>query len=226
MKRHIFVVLIVGFVIIITGNTKSSDRVTVDQALVPIATITDRDLIEFFMYEFMIIEDSVEKIEFIDATMNGFGEDDLLKVYPSNSIYFPTPSDTAQKIMNSWEFMANFRKDATNEPPEVYEASPIQKAQNGILAFLLRGLQYNYKDIPMRIRFDRDSTGITFEMWGYDESMLQYTPPPPPVPDSVITYDVVYIVKTDTLVIADTTFYDFMYVYKTVSDTVFMKPPY
>jgi len=226
LRSQIFVGFIISIVIIVVSSSKSSDKVSVDQALVPIVTITDEELIEFFMYEFMIIEDSVEKIEIIDATMNGFGKDDLIKIYPSNQIHFLVPSDTAQKVMNSWEFEANFRKDATNEPPEVYEASTIQKAQNGILAFLLRGLKYNYKDLPMRLRLDRDSTGITFEMWGYNESMLQYTPPPPPVPDSVMTFDVVYIVKTDTLVIADTTFYDFMYVYKTVSDTVFMKPPY
>lgn len=206
-------------------NTQSTEKFLVEQVSIPIVSIMDKNLINFFLEEFMIIEDNVERIEVIDATGNGFGEDDLIKLYPSNQIYFPVPSDTAQKIMNSWEFRANFRIDAENKPAEVYEELPTNKAANAIFASLVRGLSYNYKDLPIKIRCERDSSGVTFEMWGYNEEKLQFTPPPSPLPDSVVNFDVVHVIRSDTLVVADTTFNDFMYIFKTVSDTVFVKKP-
>lgn len=229
MKRFKNIYIITFFLLILLfatkTNTQSIDKLAVEQVSIPTVTITDEKLIEFFLEEFMIIEDSVVQMQVIDATGNGFGEDDLIKLYPSNQIYFPVPSDTAQKIMNSWEFRANFRIDTENKPPEVYEELQTNKAPNAIFASLLRGLAYNYKDWPMKIKFERDSSGVTFEMWGYDESKIQFTPPPPPLPDSIVTFDLVHVLRSDTLFVADTTYFDFMYVFKTVSDTVFIKEP-
>lgn len=72
----------------------------------------------------------------------------------------------------------------------------------------------------MKIVFERDDKGVTFEMWGYNPTTLNYAPPPP-VPDSVVTYDLVRVFRADTLMKADTKLYDLIYVYKTVSDTVY-----
>jgi hypothetical protein len=159
-------------------------------------------------------------MEIIDATGNGFGEDDLVKTYPSEQIYFPVPSDSAQKIMNSWQFKANFQIVTQDRNAEEFENLPTEQAENGIFASILRGVHRNYQDLPMNIWFRRDATGITFEMWGFNQTGLNYTPPPPPLPDSVVTYDLVHISRSDTLIKADSTMYDLIYVYKTVSDTV------
>jgi hypothetical protein len=43
---------------------------------------------------------------------------------------------------------------------------------------------------------------------------LNYTPPPPPVPDSVVTYDLLRVFRADTLMKADTKLYDLIYVYR------------
>ena len=72
--------------------------------MIRIATISDPKLIEFFLFEFLITDTAVTKMEIIDATSNGFGIEDLVKCYPSERIYVPTPSDTAQKIMNAKRF--------------------------------------------------------------------------------------------------------------------------
>lgn len=195
---------------------------TVDQKMIRIATINDPKLIEFFLFEFLITDTLVTKMEIIDATSNGFGIEDLVKCYPSERIYVPTPSDTAQKVMNAWKFTANYQIVTQNSPPEVFEGTKTDAAQNAILAALLRGLQRNYKDAPIKFYFERDANTATFEMWGYNPMRLSYTAAPPPQPDTVTAYDVLSVTYQDTLVVADTTIYDLLYISRTVNDTVFV----
>jgi len=215
MKKTVFFILAMS----LHGNLRSQD-ITVDKMTVPVVTIADSELIDFFMFEFFIADTLVTRMDIIDATGNGFGEDDLVKTFPSEQIYFPVPSDSAQAIMNSWQFKANFQIVTDNRQPEDFESLPTEQAENGIFASILRGLNRNYDDQPMNIWFQRDSGGVTFEMWGFNKTLLSYTPAPPPMPDSVTTYDLIHITRSDTLIKADTTMYDLVYIYKTVSDTL------
>ncbi len=211
------------FILSLNLFSQEGNKITVDKISVPVVTITDKELIDFFMFEFFVAETLVTRLDIIDATGNGFGEDDLVKTYPSEAIYFPVPSDSAQKIMNSWQFKANFQIVTEHRSPEDFENDSTQSAPNGIFAGILRGVNRNYKDQPMKILFERDEKGVTFEMWGYNPTALNYTPPPPPVPDSVVTYDLLRVFRADTLMKADTKLYDLIYVYKTVSDTVYFE---
>jgi hypothetical protein len=195
---------------------------TVDQKMIRIASVTDQNLIQFFLFEFLITDTAVTKMEIIDATGNGFGIEDLVKCYPSERIYVPTPSDTAQKIMNNWKFTANYQIVTQNSPPDVFEGTKSDAAQNGILAALLRGLQRNYKESPIKLYFERDAQTATFEMWGYSPSRLSYSAAPPAMPDTITAYDLLSVTYQDTLVVADTTIYDLLYISRTVSDTVFV----
>lgn len=215
------VVLGLAFLASLSLFSQEGKKITADQVSVPVVSVRDQDVIDFFLFEFFIPETLVTQIDIIDATGNGFGEDDLVRTYPSQAIYFPVPSDSAQKIMNRWQFKANFQIVTEHRQAEAFENTEGERAAHGILAGLLRGLERNYRDVPIKVWFERDADGITFEMWGYNDSALVYTPPPPPVPDSVVTYDLVHVIRSDTLVQADTTLYDLIYVYKTVSDTVY-----
>ena len=223
-KHLISVVLAVVVSILLLGKsfvTYSQEKISVDKMTVPMVTITDPGLIDFFMFEFFIAETLVTKLEIIDATSNGFGEDDLVKTYPSEAIYFPIPSDSAQQIMNSWKFKANFQIVTENRNPEQFEAIESQKAENGIFASIMRGINRNYDDESINIWFQRDDNGVTFEMWGYNIDSLDFSAPPPAVPDSITTYDMVHVFHSDTLIRADSTMFDLIYVYKTVVDTVY-----
>ena len=204
------------------AQTLAQNGTNVDQKMIRVANITDPKLIEFFLFEFLITDTAVTKMEIIDATANGFGVEDLVKCYPSERIYVPTPSDTAQKVMNGWKFTANYQIVTQNNPPEVYEGKKTDAAQNGILAALLRGLNRNYKDSPIKLYFERDAKTATFEMWSYTPNFLSYTAAPPPMPDTVTSYDVLSVTYQDTLVVADTTIYDLLYISRTVSDTIFV----
>jgi len=206
------------FILSLNLFSQEGNKIVVDKISVPVVTITDPQLIDFFMFEFFVAETLVTRLDIIDATGNGFGEDDLVKTYPSEAIYFPVPSDSAQKIMNSWQFKANFQIVTEHRQPEEFENAP-----NGIFAGILRGVNRNYSDQPMKILFERDDKGVTFEMWGYNPGALNYAPPPPAVPDSVVTYDLVRVFRADTLMKADTKLYDLIYVYKSVSDTVYFE---
>jgi len=208
--------------ILFSSNARAQNGTTVDQKMIRVATINDQALIQFFIFEFLITDTAVTKMEIIDATGNGFGVEDLVKCYPSERIYVPTPSDTAQQIMNGWKFTANYQIVTQNSPPEVFEGTKTDAAQNGILAALLRGLQRNYKEAPIKLYFERDAKTATFEMWSYSPGRLSYTAAPPPMPDTVTAYDVLSVTYQDTLVVADTTIYDLLYISRTVSDTVFV----
>lgn len=214
----------IGFILLLAVRTElpAQQAITIDQRMVPTASISDSTLIDFFLQEFLIPETGVEKIQFIDATGNGFGEEDLIKCFPSEKIYFQTPSDTAQKVMHNWVFTSNFQSVTQNKPPEVFEALPREKAQNWILAGLLRSVNWNYGDLPMKMYFERDSTTMTFEMWSYNPVALRWKPPPPPKRVPETTYDIIHVLRSDTLYVADTTYYDQFYIYREVSDTLFI----
>jgi hypothetical protein len=220
--KLILTAFFVALFVLPIAPTMAQNGTTVDQKMIRIASVTDQNLIQFFLFEFLITDTAVAKMEIIDATGNGFGVEDLVKCYPSERIYVPTPSDTAQKVMNGWKFTANYQIVTQNSPPEVFEGTKNDAAQNGILAALLRGLQRNYKESPIKLYFERDAKTATFEMWGYSPSRLNYTAAPPAMPDTITAFDLLSVTYQDTLVVADTTIYDLLYISRTVSDTVFV----
>jgi hypothetical protein len=83
-------------------------------------------------------------------------------------------------------------------------------------------LERNYQDLPIKLYFERDQQTATFEIWGYNPVKLQYKTAPPVMPDTVTAYDIVHVLRQDTLVVADTTLYDLLFIQRTVSDTVFV----
>lgn len=196
--------------------------VTIDQQMVSTAIVKDPELINFFIEAYLIPEESVTEIHFIDATGNGFGEEDLIKCYPSERTYYLFPSEDAQKIMNNWEFTSNFQSVTQNVDPAVFERLETDKAQNWILSALLRALNWHYQDQPIKIFFSRDSNTVVFDMWGFNPQALAWQPPPPPPQVPRTTYDLMHILRSDTLIIADTTYYDQYFIYRSVADTLFM----
>lgn len=164
----------------------------VDQRPQWVTIITDSALINLFVDELYISEDHIEKLEVIDANNNGFTRGDLLKAYPSEEIYFiDEPSERLQSEMDKWKFQANCQLIYDHRrTAEMIEQMSIQQAEHSILASFIRGVNRNYRDFPLKAWIERDSTGIKFEMWGYSDKQLQYSPPPP------VGYDIVTVYKT------------------------------
>lgn len=196
--------------------------VKLNQMDCPYAHITNPEMIKFFLEEFFIPEENVVAIDIVDISRNGFGQDDVLIAYPSHKVYSAPTSEAVLRVVGEWKFKAEFEKDSEIREPEFFEQLPTEKAQNAILADLLRTLRRNYKDLPIELRFSQDSTAFRFQIWDYNPYALQYTPPPPPLPDTVAAYDVVNIIQQEKYVEADTTYYDIVYVFQSLADTLYL----
>lgn len=201
MRNSIFGPFVFVLILITSTGFAQSDtaKLTVEQVMVPKVTLTDQQLIAFFVKEFFLPETLVTKIDIIDATGNGFGEKDLAITHPSGEIYSIFPSESAQQIMNRWKFTPNFQIVGENLDPDVYASLPTDRAANNIFSALLQGIQRNYGDGPIKIRMERTGRNTVFEMWGYDAGKLHYTPAPVPCAS------------------------DALYIYTTVKDTVYLE---
>ena len=205
-SKHLFANAIRVFLIIMgltippgLWSQTASQGYLVDQRTQWVAIITDPALIKMFVDDCYIVEDTVSRIEIMDANNNGFTKGDLIKIFPSEEIYWmDDPSQRIQNEMNKWKFQANCNLSYEHRvTPEMMESRRDRKAEHSILASFIRALNRNYKDWPLKAWIMRDSTGINFEMWGYSDVALEYAPPPP------AGYDIVniYRVLADTLYI-------------------------
>lgn len=180
------------------GQSKSAQ---VDQEILQTATITNAKLIQFFVEDFMIPEDKVDKMVIYDMSGDGFGERDIARTFPGGRTYLLTPSEKAQKIMNQWSFGGNIKFTANfNDPPEMFEDAPdTVRAMGGIFASLLKGLRRNYKGIPIKLHLEQNGDIATVEMWGFDPQDMKYTPPPvAKVPERIPVMKLIYLEKTVT----------------------------
>jgi hypothetical protein len=84
------------------------------------------------------------------------------------------------------------------------------------MADVLETVQRNYNGNSISLLLERDAGGFTMEMWDYSPAAMQYEAPPTGPPDSVRTRDVVYVVRSDSVV------YDVVYINKTVEETEYV----
>ncbi len=213
MIAMVFIGIPLGF-----GQTIDPAQGRVTQISVPMMSITNQNLIKLLMDEFFIPETLVTRMEIIDVGRNGFGPKDLVRIYPSDEIYFVEfVSKKAQDLMNNWEFKANFQIVAQNSDPNAVSSYTERKPAYNIFISLLRSLANNYKDLPIKLKLERDSTTVTFEMWDYNESALKFDPgisPGTPGPK-----------PWDWFSTGDSTYYDCIFIYKTIVDTVYIHRP-
>ena len=198
------------------SESQSQGRVT--QISVPVMSITSEKLIKSLMDEFFIPETLVTRMEIIDVGKNGFGPKDLVRIYPSDEIYFVEfVSQKAQQLMNDWEFKANFQIIAQNTDPGVLNDHGENKPAYNIFISLLRSLGRNYRDYPIKLKLERDSTTVTFEMWDYNEGELKFDPKTTNMLSDRLTRQAISFV--------DSTYYDCIFIYKTIVDTVYIYRP-
>ncbi len=200
------------------AQQKSEPQGRVTQISVPVLSIDDQKSVKLLMDEFFIPETLVTRMEIIDVGRNGFGAKDLVRVYPSDEIYFVEfVSQKAQQFMNDWEFKANFQIIAQNTDPSVLNDLSQNKPAYNIFISLLRSLGRNYEDYPIKLKLERDSSTVAFEMWDYNESKLKFEPNATPNLSDRLTRQAFSMV--------DSTYYDCIFIYKTIIDTVFISRP-
>ncbi|MBD3168287.1 MAG: hypothetical protein GF307_02310 [candidate division Zixibacteria bacterium] len=195
------------------------------------AVITDKVLIREIAAEMYITVDieTVEKMEIIDITGDGFGKNDIAKVFPSERFFqLSEISDELEEEMGSWKREAAggvvFENLPADEFREIYNGRKLP--QYLLLANIGYALEQIYGDsLPIELYYSKDTTGIIFHYWGYVEDSLVYRPGKRGDVARTTAYDLMYVLKNDTTVVVDTTMYDIMFIYKTLTDTVYLPGP-
>lgn len=219
----------------------SNQRPTrVGQIFPSVAEVFDKEIIDMILYDFFIPADleDITKVEVIDITGNGWGNNDVLVVYPMESIFaIEGPSPDLVEIMRSWSF-DEFRRDADNLNADAFypmEADSLLEnnlpvpdedrtnvAQAAILSDLIASLDRNYQDDDINLRFQRDENGLTFQFWNFNNEALNFTPRPPAVSDTVTVFDLMQVTVFDSTTVATTTMYDMFMVQATEEETVYL----
>ena len=223
------------------NQSQSEPQTTiVGQIFQTVAEVFDKEIIDMILYDFFIPADleDITKVEVIDITGNGYGNNDVLILYPMETIYaIEGPSPELVEIMRSWSF-DEFRRDAENLPADEFypvradslvkndllipEEERVNVAQAAVLSDLIASLDRNYQDDDINIRFQRDENGLTFQFWNFNNEALAFTPRPPAVSDTVNVFDLMQITVFDSTIVADTTFYDMLMIHSTVEETVYL----
>jgi hypothetical protein len=192
------------------------------------ALVYDPTLIEEFRQGQMLEPDlKIDSIEVIDATRNGFGIGDLIVVYPSKQIFhLMTIEEPLRSIMSSWTYDANklYSAPFTTSAELQNSARELQSPYAGLLSFLLRGLELYYpagEYIEGFFRKDKETSFI--ELWNFDEARLNYRESARlGVSDTLKLFDILKVEANDTVFLSDSTLYDAIYIYKTITDTIFV----
>ena len=223
--------LIAFLFLCMTSGVALAQSTQVSQSILPTARVTDANDIKLLLDLLFIFEEEVTRLDVIDVTSNGFGPDDIVVAYPSQQTYYlgADVDAQAQTMMDEWAFEAEFRRDASSQlRPEQFDParnpnlSPDEHAEMAILSDLLYAIQRNYNDEPVRLLFERDNGAFTFQMWDFEPQQMQHIAKPTGPPDTLTTFDLLYVVTTDSLIEADTAYYDILYLQRTVQDSIFI----
>ncbi len=176
----------------------------VDLRMVSEATVTDQKIIETIVLTSLIPEDpaKVDSVKFIDATNNGFGDNDLVIFYPSQAGYLFFADDRVKVMMKNWTFSEGRQIVAQNPGAGFFEngapEDSVKAAVADLLAGTIRNVDSTFQGIPVKLLFQRYSDGlIRFNVWGYDEKGQA----PAWLKPQFARVDTHYILKTDTVFI-------------------------
>ena len=203
----------------------------VSQSILPTARVTNQQDIQKLLDLLFIFEEEVTRMDIIDVTSNGFGPDDIVVTYPSQQTHYlgADVDGEAQSMMDEWAFEAEFRRDAASSvSPQQFDPAlnpnlgADEQAEMAILSDILYALDRNYNDEPVRMLFERDNGAFTFQMWDFKPPQMQHVEKPAGPPDTLTTFDLLYVLASDSLIEADTAYYDILYLQRTVQDSVFI----
>lgn len=220
-----FIAVVTGLFALAGAHAAWAQNAGFTQVTRPVAELADTRQIDELLNELFIIPeipvDSIDRVEVIDITRNGYGPDDVLVVYPSQETFKLDPdiiTGRVQQMMNQWALESDFQYDGGNAPAEVFrpDSAEADAAQLGIMADVIETVNRNYDGGPISLLFERDGDAFTMQMWDYNPMAMQYAPRPAGPPDTVLTRDLLYVIRSDSVL------YDVMYINRTVEETVYI----
>lgn len=177
------------------ATAQVASSVGYSQVTRPVVQITDPGLVKFLLFELFIEPlQPPTRLQVIDVTLNGYGPDDVIIVFPSMEAYQVPEAlpDSVQRLMGTWAPTVEFRLDAGNLPSNALlalitsAADSGKRAENAILFDVVEAVERNYRDLPVGLLFERDSVGFTFQLWDYNRPAMTYRPRPAVVTDSAV----------------------------------------
>ena len=200
---------IFGLIFVNAFPLHGQKTLAVQQEVIPVAYIFERQLITSIIESNLIPADpdSVTKIRFIDITSNGFGDNDLLTLYPSKQTYPFIVDSLLSNEIRSWRFNTGHQLVTQNRAPEFFEQmraeNPQLDAENWILAGILRALNQCYTSLPVKLYFERDPSGtVRLDMWGMDTTTAAFSRPEALQQATKIAVDTVFVVQRDTIFVS------------------------
>jgi hypothetical protein len=191
-----------------------------------IASIVEPGLIEQVLKQQSITpEGRTDSLEIIDAMGNGFGENDLLVLYPSRQVFpLMTVEEPLKTMMDNWHYNLEQRTTPFTASQDIIKQAHAERNPfDGLLSFIVRGLEQFYSGRVIEGTFRRDENSSYLALWNFSPDSFRYKDPKNAgVSDTLHYYDLLNIVSRDTTYIADSTIYDVIYVYKTYRDTVYV----
>lgn len=153
-----------------------------DQMTRPVASVADRATVELILGELLIPPpDSLDRIEVVDLTANGYGPDDTVILYPSLETYL-VGADVPrrlQDVMKTWEIESDYRLDATLEEGArvAADAHRRQDARAALSADVLAAVGRYYDGAAIEMRLARSDDGLRLDMWNFDPAAMRYRAP-------------------------------------------------
>ncbi|MDZ7360874.1 MAG: hypothetical protein ONB46_09140 [candidate division KSB1 bacterium] len=194
------------------------NQVLVTRKTVPVATIKDRETINFFVEQYFIPEQKIDSIEVIDVLGDGFNEKDVLEVYPSKQLFSLSQSDTALAVMRNWKRSSFIEVVAERGKNSEYTARSNFPAAISMFNGLVRLVEKNYVGRRLTLQFDFDGSEngtASLQIWGFQEDELLKVLNP----KDQFAHDMMFYTRADTIYI-EKPVYDVIYIQQTVTDTV------
>jgi len=200
---------------------QSTNQVLVTRKTIPVATIKDRETINFFVEQYFIPEQKIDSIEVVDVLGDGFNEQDVLEVYPSKQLFNLSQSDTALAVMRNWKRSSFIEVVAERGKRGEYNVRSNFPAAVAMFNGLVRIVEKNYVGRRLTLQFDFDGSengAASMQIWGFQENDLLK----PPKPGDQFAHDMMFYMRSDTIFV-EKPVYDVIYIQQTVIDTVRVK---
>jgi len=215
-----------AFLLLVFCTAALAQEVRVRPTMAYSATITDPALIRQVLQQQSIpAEGRTDSVEIIDAMANGFGENDQVVLYPSKQVFsLMTVEEPLKTIMQNWNYNLAQRTTPYTKSSELIQQAHSEKSPfAGLLSFIVRGLETYYGGSVIEGTFRRDQNSSYIALWNFSPDSFKYQEMKSGgLSDTLHYYDLLQIVKQDTTILADSTLYDVIYVYKTYHDTVYV----
>jgi hypothetical protein len=217
MKR----ILLAGLLVAAALNAQEETRIAASMCLV--AENSDQDLIRQLLDQQLIVASNVERIRITDIASDGFGEGDLLQLFPGGESHLLRQlSGDMQVLLAGWAFASNHEVLA---PVDVTAAElrSLDLPAAELLGDVMQAARKHLGLAAFEMAVDYGPQGLQLRIWDYPGDSLYHRPGFDSAGGRLV--DVVQILRSDTTYVVDKVLRDLIIIESRVEDTVYPPDP-